>query len=116
MKEKQTLFKMADEDGRVTDRLLDLSSIMDKLHPRVSNIVQDITCKPKVDIAEMLEIEISMDLIKESRDIVFSAAVDRYNEQLIQHSIQGKANIQLILRRGDTMPISCAMDIVELLI
>ena len=107
---------MAEEVDVDVDQLLSQNAIMDSLHERVRIIVKDIGCKAKLDVAEKLETEISLELIKDSREIVFNAAVDKYNTQLSQNNIQGKPNLQLILRRGDTAGINCAADIVELLL
>ena len=84
------------------------------IHERVKIILNDIGCKPRMNIVETLEEEISMDLLEETRLTIFRMAILRYEAQLTENGVTSKPNLSLKLRRSKSINNRYAYDIVEL--
>ena len=108
---------MADSEGGDTDELRK-KEVFSHLDDTVTHILWNIGCKPKQEIAEQLEVDISVELLKETRDTSFGLALDKYCYQLKTHNIDGKPDIELKLRRGGDSSVAYlyATDIIELVL
>ena len=106
---------MAADEGREKDALLS-NPILQDIHGSISHILRDIGCKAKADIVSQLVNDIDDALIRDCRDQCFGTAVTIYDEQLENHGVAGKANIELKNRRGENATEKCAADIVDMIV
>ena len=102
--------------GHTQDRLLQ-NPIFQDVEGTVSHILQKVGCRSKCDVVEELMSDVESDLMRESRDVLFTAAVGLYDEQLEANGISGgKAKVELKNRRGDNANEKVAYDMVNLVI
>ena len=93
-------------------------TVLQDIDGDISRILQQLSCKSKQDVIKDLVENVDIKDLKECRKELYKSCVGVYDEQLEENGVAGKANIQLINRRGESTAahVKCAEDIVHMML
>ena len=90
---------MADGVETHIERLWEKAPILQDIDANVARILESCEIKPRQDIVELLITEIDEELLKECRNTLFQAAVDRYDDMLDMNGLGRNAYLQIKKRK-----------------